>query len=383
MNGIEWREPAWLLLLSLPVLIWLFLKWRQNRVQQSYADAHLWPWVNGQAFEVSEYEGALSAWRKWFVKFTPLKALGLAWLAVVIALAEPRELVWEAQTSTTQAADIMVVLDLSPSMAAEDVYPSRFAQAKQFLESMAVSSKPSDRLGLTVFSGQAHLIAPLSHDRALFLHYLQLLAPDMLPTRGSGVELGIMYGWQYLQETAQQSPAMLVLSDGRAMNSAMPPLPKNDEQMLTLYDAMFKESGSAMSNVPLVILGVGGSQPSVLPDPNVLREQETSLSSEKLWMRNQQLVTSALESELLQSLSQQLKGDYFPLDTSQLFLDKVLSKLEPDAVEKKSMQQEWVSYSDVFLKVGLLSLIWAFYSSSILGWVKHARSLGKRRGQLR
>ena len=382
MSGIEWRESAWLILLSLPILIWLFLKWRQYRVQQGYADAHLWPWVNGQLSEVGSHSDTMVSGRKLLAMFTPLKALGLAWIALIIALAEPRELVWEAKNSTTQAADIMVVLDLSPSMAAEDVYPSRFIQARQFLESLALSTKPTDRLGLTVFSGQAHLVAPLSHDRDLFLHYLQLLKPDMLPTRGSGVELGMLYGWQYLQQTSQQSPAMLVLSDGRATNSMMPPLPKSDESIQMLYDSIFKESNSSMSNIPLVILGVGGTQPSVLPDPDALRAQETSTASQTLWMRNQQLVTSALEDELLKNLSQKLNGQYYPIETSQTFLDRVLSKLEPDAVETESMQQEWVSYSDVFLKVGLLSLIWAFYSGTIGSGLKRLCRFIPRRGQV-
>lgn len=382
MSGIEWREPAWLILLCLPILIWLFLKWRQYRVQQGYADAHLWPWVNGQLSEIENHSDTLISGWKLLAKFTPLKAFGLAWMALIIALAEPREMVWEAKNSTTQAADIMVVLDLSPSMAAEDVYPSRFIQARQFLESLALSSKPADRLGLTVFSGQAHLVAPLSHDRALFLHYLKLLNSDMLPTRGSGVELGMLFGWQYLQQTSQQSPAMLVLSDGRAINSMMPPLPKDDEQIQMLYDSMFKEPNSTVSNIPFVVLGVGGTQPSVLPDPNVLREQEKPSSSEKLWMRNQQLVTSALEDELLKTLSQKLNGDYFPLETSQTFLEKVLAKLEPSAVETESMQQEWVSYADVFLKVGLLGLIWAFYSASVLSGLKRLSRFINRRGQV-
>lgn len=362
IDGFEWRQPAWLILGWLPVLIWLVRYWRRQVLQQTYADPHLWPWVQASSPAYFAYRDQ-TVFKRWMAKLffalSPLRALAFAWIMLVIALAEPRQLIWQAQTVTQPGKDVMVVLDLSPSMAAKDVYPSRFLQAKQFIESLAIALPEQDRLALVAFSGQAHLITPLTHDRQLFLHFLALMKPDLLPIRGSAVEYGVAYGLQRLQQTAEQtvtkSAAMVVISDGRSLASKMPPLPESEAHFATQYAALFDATASQTlvdQQVKSVVIGVGTVSQTLLADPQ---------APTKPWRRGDQPVNAPLGASLLQKVSKTLQAPYLEMQTSQAFLQQVSQSLRSPPSSLNTSQQTWESYASVFLSLSLLGLLLAFY----------------------
>lgn len=367
----EWREPLWLWLGLLPFGLWFIFRWHQKAQQQNYADAHLWPWV-----QASDTQQVFTS-NRWFSKLlaglTPLRFLSFAWLMWVIALAEPRQLVWEPQVSNQQAMDVMVVLDLSPSMSAKDVYPSRFLQMRQFVESFTAELSKSDRLGLVAFSGQAHLISPLTQDRALLLHFLELLEPDLLPLRGSAVEFGSLYAMQYLQQASEQTPAILVISDGRSQESLMPPWPENEAALQRLYETHFGENSALTdTKIPVVVIGVGETAQTVLADPK---------DPTKPWRRGDAMVSAPLGESVLQQISERLGGSYFRMQNTQKFLQQVEQALRVPSVARERAQKTWNSFSSVFLILGLIGLLCAFYP--LAAWLPgthpiQRRSLGEK-----
>lgn len=364
IEAISWREPLFLWALILPALVFLWRRWRKEQSQQSYADRHLWPWVKG---DLSIHLGAeQSLWKRWIYRFfswfQPLNLLALAWILLIIALAEPRQQVAQNLPPERQGLDLLVVLDLSPSMAATDVYPNRFLMAKNLLQSLNSRLQPMDRIGIMVFSGQAHLISPLSYDHRLFDHYLNLLQPDLLPTRGSAVEFGYVAAYQHLKQTARQAPAILMITDGRSKSSPIPPIPDDLAELQKLYQQFFEQNISPMTtDFPLysITVGVGGQAPVTLKDPE-------DPSGQLQYEGNPALVQ--LDEGFIRDFCDKVSADYFEADLSQDFVEKLLHRLSSRAepVESILTMQTWHTYSYPFMVLGLMCLILAFYPLAII-----------------
>lgn len=377
MNWLEWREPAWLWLTLLPIVLYLALKWRRKHLQQTYADPHLWPWIEGNAnsaFSDTASSTLVGYWKRGLKRLihtlknwvSPLRSLSLAWICLVIAVAEPRQLVWETQRTQHSTMDLMIVLDVSPSMAAEDVLPNRFEQSKRWIESALNLLQPGDRVGLVAFSGKAHLVAPLTHDRALVRHYLQLLEPDFLPTRGSAVELGILRGIEFLQQASIQSPALLVVSDGRELSAPMPPIIQNDTWMQNAYTRYFQQT--ELLNWPMQILGVGTKAAVVLKAPEDARDKSLPAGVKQVWQYQQTPVRAPLGEAFLQATAKSLQAHYAPLQTSQTFIETTLQTLRPVQAEVALKQQQWHSFAPMVLPFAVLFLILAFYPRFYAGF---------------
>ena len=176
MTIIDWHMP-WLLLIGLqPVAILLLQKFLQGNHLKQYAHEKLQPWVvvqhNSKHIDYSLIRN-IAYW--------------LAWLLFAIAAAGPRIAEDVPGASSPNSKSVMVVLDISQSMQATDISPSRIRKAHQKI-SYLVNALPDSRIGLIVYAAKPHLYVPITHDsKALqfYLHNLELLAPPSQGTRPS------------------------------------------------------------------------------------------------------------------------------------------------------------------------------------------------------
>ncbi len=194
----RFEQPSWLLLLLVPpFLAWVWRRMR-HRLLQSYADAAMLPWVQVRATGVGQ-----RAWTLW--------ALAAAWTLWVLALAHPQWGSPRADAAQAVGSDVVVLLDLSRSMAVSDVAPSRLGAAKALIDAVAARLPANSRIGLRVFDGHSHWVHGLTTDRGVLRYFLKLAQVDTLPTRGSRVEVA-------LDETAQalkgRKAVVWVLTDG-------------------------------------------------------------------------------------------------------------------------------------------------------------------------
>ena len=143
-------------------------------------------------------------------------ALGL----VGVALAGPR-LPGASREVEAKGLDLVVALDVSQSMLAEDVAPSRLARAKAEIKRL-VEALPGDRIGLVLFAGDAFIQSPLTTDHAAIRLFLDAAAPEMMPTQGTDFEAAISaaldtFGPPTGSGPGAPSPAarvLLLVSDG-------------------------------------------------------------------------------------------------------------------------------------------------------------------------
>jgi len=199
-DAFHFQHPQWFWLLLPLLLLW----WRVRRPGthdspwRRICDARLLPYL---LVDTGGRAGHLPAW-----------LLAGAWVLAVTALADP---VWNRQPQPvfrSQEARV-VVLDLSRSMLAADLPPSRLVRARYKVADI-LDRSPDGQTGLVVFAGDAFTVAPLSNDTDTIRSLLQPLEPGLMPVQGSRVDLGLAQAEDLLTQAGQARGDVLLITDG-------------------------------------------------------------------------------------------------------------------------------------------------------------------------
>lgn len=196
----EFAAPQllWLLLL-VPALGWW--EWRKSRRKPTGLRF-------GSLQAVRSAPQTLRTRLRWLPPALRMGALALG----VLALARPQELDTTRERSA-EGIDIMLVLDTSTSMRAEDLRPNRFTAAKQVAAEF-VRSRTSDRVGLVVFAAKAYTQTPLTLDYSFFLRMLGEVHIGMIED-GTAIGTALAMATARLEESKAQSKVAIVLTDGQ------------------------------------------------------------------------------------------------------------------------------------------------------------------------
>lgn len=202
MSGLaelQLLRPGWLLALLPLAALWLWGLRRQRR-QARWSDAvdpHLLPWLLADA--------GRSARLPWLL-------LAGAWLLAVLALAGPS---WERveQPAVQRQDALVIVLDLSVSMFARDVPPSRLELARFRIQDV-LQQRREGLTALVVYSGDAHVVTPLTDDTATIASQLAVLSPEIMPVYGSNPVAGVGLALELLRNHGLRQGRVLLVSDG-------------------------------------------------------------------------------------------------------------------------------------------------------------------------
>ncbi len=156
----------------------------------------------------------------WFRHILPTFRL-LALSALIVAFARPQTGI-TSDTVSTEGIDIMLALDLSSSMLAEDLRPNRVEAAKEVAAEF-VSGRRSDRIGLVVFAAEAYTQAPLTLDYNIVANFLQTLEVGLIAD-GTAIGMGIATAVKRLQNSRAASRVVIVLTDGRNNRGEIDPV---------------------------------------------------------------------------------------------------------------------------------------------------------------
>jgi len=265
--SINWRQPLWVLLTLFPVFLWLLLVWQKNQQQNKFADKHLLPWL-----EVHTQKTPLN------LIFSRNSAYFLAWLLFSLALAGPRIPDKHANNQNKISMDIMLVVDLSDSMQATDIKPSRIRRATLEIFDL-LSMVKNARIGVIVYAGRAHLYVPLTSDLEALTFYLNDLDTLRLPTLGGNAPSAMRLANKELQAATQDNQQFIIwMTDGDLI--------ANNKLKTELI-----ELGN--NHISTYILGLGTEEGAAIPLPD------------GSWLESEgQAVISKTNQKLLQQLSQ-------------------------------------------------------------------------------
>lgn len=295
---VQFQHIEYLLgLVLIPIIVMLYfflIRWKKRTIKK-IGDPAL---VNQLIRDYSPSRFLLK-----FILFTTAFAIG------VIALANPRMPVGTADVSRS-GIDVMIALDVSKSMLAQDIKPDRLERAKQILSKL-IDKLQDDRIGIVVFAGRAYLQMPLTTDHAAAKMYLSTATPDVVPTQGTVIGDALKMSFAAFNTKEKKYKSIILISDGE----------DHDENAVTLSKALASEG------VMINTIGIGS------PEGAMIVDAETN--EVKRDMAGNPVVTKLNEVEL-KSIAENGNGIY------QLYTntDDVVNKLDQQI---KSMGQKPVT----------------------------------------
>ncbi len=200
---MTFADPFWLLLL-LP-LAWLI---RRRRTSISLRMAQSGGQVDGLSFRTKIRDKL--PWFRW-----------LALTMLVLAMARPQRK-WEEEKIKADALDIVLSMDISPSMLSKDFDPDRLSVAKRVAAEFA-AKRPHDRIGLVAFSAEAFTQCPLTTDRRVVQTFINELAVGRLED-GTAIGMGLATAVNRLKDSPSRSKIVVLLTDGENNAGYIAPL---------------------------------------------------------------------------------------------------------------------------------------------------------------
>lgn len=187
----------WLFLLFLPIILWYVWK-------QSQSVAHV------RMSSLSDYATLKPSLLQYFSHSTFVLRMA-AFALIICALARPVSFD-KFSNSTTYGIDIVLAMDVSSSMLAQDLRPDRIEAAKE-VAAQFINSRSNDRIGLVVFSGESFTQTPLTTDHATLLNQLSELKSGMIQD-GTAIGMGLGLSINRLRESSAKSRVVVLLTDG-------------------------------------------------------------------------------------------------------------------------------------------------------------------------
>lgn len=186
---------------------------------------------------------------------------------LVVALANPRTPNGAAAVNRS-GIDVMIALDVSRSMLAQDIKPDRISRARQLISKL-IDRLSDDRIGIVVFAGKAYLQMPLTTDHAAAKMYLSSASPDVVPTQGTVIGDALKMCYAAFNTKEKKYRSVILISDGE----------DHDENALKITKSMADEG------VMVNTVGVGSPEGSTLMDAatnELKKDQQGNLVITKL-----------------------------------------------------------------------------------------------------
>ena len=321
----RFAQPEYLyLLLIVPLLVILFV-WntvRRKRKLQSFGDPEL----------LAQYMPNVSLVRPQFKFYLQIVAL----ILLIVALARPQFGVKE-QTVKRQGMEVMIALDVSNSMLAQDVAPSRLERSKQLL-SKIIDGMTEDKVGLVVFAGDAYTQLPITCDYVSAKMFLSSISPSLVARQGTAIGSAIDLSIKSFGLESTASRAIILITDG-----------ENHEDDAIGAAKLAKEKG-----IQVFVLGVGKPEGSPIP-------LEGSMSFRK--DKDGNVVVSKLNEEMCRQIAQAGGGMYLRVDNTnaaQRTLQQELDKLAKSELETR-VYSEYNEQYQSFVIVALILLVIEFF----------------------
>jgi Ca-activated chloride channel family protein len=235
-----------------------------------------------------------------------------------------------------ESSEIVLALDISKSMLAQDFKPNRLEKAKSIVLDI-VTENPGERIGVIVFSGSAMWQCPMTYDLQALKMLLEDIEVGILPRGGTQIGEAITLACKALNGRVSKSKVMLLISDGEDHDSK-------------INDAI---STAKKNNLKIICVAIGTKEGAPVP---VVDE----IGKVKSYMRDSsgQIVMSKVNVDLLQKVSQETSGKFFDASNKSISYDliKTVKTLEKDNNETDEINNK-VDRFQIFIFLGLICLI--------------------------
>jgi len=314
-----WQDPFYLwLIILIPGLVaglWWYNKYLTKKRDQ-YFDTSMFETLRRGFWELGSR-----------LKLISILA-GLFFL--IVGLAGPK-VGTEVKEVKRQGVDLLVALDLSASMNAEDVKPSRLEKAKYEI-SRLVERLNGDRVGLIIFTGDAYLQAPMTLDYSALRLFLNIAETNQMPNSATDFSAAMQTGAKAFESpndddnSSRASKVMLIISDGE----------NHGDSYSQALSALTKK------NISVYTLGIGSRNGGTIP----LYNDSGTLTGYKR-NENGEVVTTTLQADILQDIASEGDGDYYEIERGNDGIDAFLARLD-DLQQGEFSSQEYADFKNQY-----------------------------------
>ena len=263
--------------------------------------------------------------------------LSLTIASVLLALANP-QIGSKLEKVQRKGVDLVIALDVSNSMLAQDIQPNRIERAKQSI-SRLIDELENDRIGLIVFAGKAYTQLPITTDYGAAKLMLSTVKPDMIPVQGTAIGQAIEMAMASFKEE-DAGKAIIIITDG-----------ENHED-----DAVEKATEAAQRGIKVYTIGMGLAEGAPIP---VYRDNQLAGFKKD---RSGSTIITRLDETMLQQIAQAGDGIYVRASNTQAGLRKVfeeISNLEKNTYDTKSFS-DYEDRFQYFLALAIVLMILNF-----------------------
>ena len=314
------KEYLFLLLLIIPYLIWYVMFRKKSEPTLRMSDTF--------AFNYAP--------KSWRVKLMPLQLLLriVTFTLIVIVLARPQTSnSWK--NKSVEGIDIMLAIDVSTSMLAEDLKPNRIEAAKA-VASEFIIGRPNDNIGLSIFAGEAFTQCPMTTDHASLLNLLQNVRTDIaargLISDGTAIGMGLANAVTRLKGSKAKSKVVILLTDGsNNMGDISPMTAAEIAQSL---------------GIRVYTIGVGTNKVAPYPMPVAGGVQYVNMPVE-------------IDTKMLADIAAATEGDFYrATNTAELKkIYKEIDRLEKSKLNVKKFSKRYEAYQPFALAAAITLLL--------------------------
>ncbi|HEY2252812.1 MAG TPA: VWA domain-containing protein, partial [Planctomycetaceae bacterium] len=327
---MDWQYPEFLYLILPLAAAWLALslysRRRRRRAAESFVAQAMWS-------RILPADSSARFWTKTLFRETAL-------VAALVALAGPR---WGTQYEEVipRGSDLYILIDVSRSMLAQDVPPSRLGRAKADVAAL-INRLEGERVGLIAFAGQAVVKCPLTVDYDAFRRTLDELDTGSAPRGGTAIGDAIRKALEVFHARAERDQAILLITDG------------DDQQSYPLEAAAV----AAERHVTIFTVGLGDAdQGARVP---AATDSKAGSKSESFVEYQGQQVWSKLDNSLLKDIALKTSGVYVPVgvkayDLGELYADYLQGRRGAEDESRKRLRRG--EQFQIFLALALFALL--------------------------
>ena len=313
------KEYLFLLLLAIPYIIWYVMYRKKSEPTMRMSDTF--------AFRYAP--------KSWKVRLMPLQMILrlVAFTLLVVALARPQTSnSWKNRQS--EGIDIMLAMDVSTSMLAEDLKPNRIEAAKMVAAEF-IAGRPDDNIGLTIFAGESFTQCPMTTDHASLLNLLQNVRADIaargLISDGTAIGMGLANAVGRLKASKAKSKVVILLTDGsNNMGDISPMTAAEIAQSL---------------GIRVYTIGVGTNKVAPYPMPVAGGVQYVNMPVE-------------IDTKTLGEIAQTTHGDFYRATNAQELkkIYKEIDQLEKSKMSVKKFKKKYDAFQP-FVMVAAIALL--------------------------
>ena len=298
----------------------------------TYALLVSWKRKTQNSFAIPELLELLSPNSSKFKPTFKIILLSLSIVSLVLGLMNPK-IGTQLETVKREGVDIVVAMDVSRSMLAEDIAPNRIEKSKR-LVSAIINQLASDRVGIIAYAAKAVPQLPITTDYAAAKMFLQALNTDMLSSQGTALDSAIDLAGTFFDDEAQTNRVIFLISDGEDHSE----------------EASNAASRAAKLGIKIFTFGVGTESGAPIP-----LKRNGIIESYKKDSEGEVVITK-LNQNILQNIAASTGGIYQDGNNTQKVLDFVSEQLK--ALDKKAFEaKKFVSFKDRFQAFLLAALI--------------------------